>query len=200
MEGRIMYRIAPEKGISDKVYNLVKIRAYSFHCTTGITYNELISEGLYIYSRALLSYNPDKGVKFTTYLYGCLNRELIQFCTKWRRQLPALPMSDILEHLKHENPGKKHYDLLELRIPAGYDQEYEYKEMLSKLSPEAQGIALLLEECADEIVKEHGDAVKDPHSVKHLRGSLARYLRKLGWKHCNINRAFGELRKVAIAI
>lgn len=174
-----MIRSATEKGIADRAYRLVKIRAYSFHRTTGVPLDELESEGLLCYVLCLASYKSGKGVKFTTYLYSCLNNHLATFCHRWQKQLIAMTWDG------------------EIFPDAGYDSGMEgitiYRESLSLLSAEAQGVAMVLEKCADEIVKSMRSRVKNPHSPKHLKGTLRRFLGKLGWKESTINRAFSEL-------
>jgi len=58
--------------------NLVKKIAWSFHQTTGIEFNELLSEAYVAYCEAMKSYNPKRS-RITTHLWHCITSHLINF-------------------------------------------------------------------------------------------------------------------------
>lgn len=67
--------------------NLVYHRAWSFHKTTGIDLQDLISEASLAYVEAERTWDEDEAVKFTTYAYGVINAALIKYCKqihKWK--------------------------------------------------------------------------------------------------------------------
>ena len=58
----------------------------------NIPFNELLSEAHHIFCKALKSYDPNRDVKFSTYLYKLLNNQLNTFCKQWiKRGYYSLP-------------------------------------------------------------------------------------------------------------
>jgi len=180
-----MIRSTEGKGISENIYSLVKARAYSFYITTGIPLDELESEGLLVYSICLSKWKPGNGVKFTTFLYQCLTNNYIKFCEEWRHQLPAMLID---------------YELPEIAYRESMERRLMFKQMIKSLSPEAQGVVALLEECADDILAMGDRDAKDPHAPKRLVGALRRFLKSIGWRAWVIDKTFKELRDCAATI
>jgi hypothetical protein len=169
-------------GISDYCYKIIQKKSWQFSIKTGIPQDQLESEGLLEYVLCLKKYKAENGNLFITFFYRCLENRLIDYTTEWYRQLPAFTWDS--ETMPF--PEIAHNDNTERR--------YALKEMLAKLSPSAQGIAMLLDTCANEIIEDVDKlTVKNPHCSKHLKGALRRFLIKLGWEQCIINKAFTEL-------
>lgn len=59
--------------------NLIYERAWSFHRTTGIDLNELISEATLAYLEAERNFDERVGIKFTTMAYKAININLIKY-------------------------------------------------------------------------------------------------------------------------
>ena len=55
---------------------LLRKIAWSFHHTTGLEWDELFAEASLYYTQAMESYDPDKGVKFTTHLWNVVCNSL----------------------------------------------------------------------------------------------------------------------------
>lgn len=174
-----MVRTTSEKGIAPQARKLIEIRAYSFFASTGVPVDELIDEGMLVYALCLTKWTPSLGTKFTTYLFEALNNGLANFCDAWWKQLPAALWD-----------GE---ELPDWGTMPDTEEGLIFKELIASLSPEAQGVALILEQCADDLLKKMGDKVKDPHSPKHIKGALKRYLLDLGWHPKKIDRTFKEL-------
>ena len=65
--------------------NLIRKIAWSFHKTTGVDFQELVSEGITCYYESLQTYRPDKGLCKSTYIYHCVTKNLINFCKSEQR-------------------------------------------------------------------------------------------------------------------
>lgn len=53
--------------------------AWSFQKTTGLDFQELHSEAQLAYCEAVNSFNSDKGVKLSTWIYTCIQHHLINY-------------------------------------------------------------------------------------------------------------------------
>jgi DNA-directed RNA polymerase specialized sigma subunit len=65
--------------------NLIRQRAWSFHKSTGIDWEELFSEACLAYSEALFNYDSKRG-RITTYVYHCINSHLINYIRELQRK------------------------------------------------------------------------------------------------------------------
>lgn len=177
-----------EQDTSDICYRYIEQVAWYYSNVTKVPQEELESEGLLEYVLCLTKYDPNRHTKFTTFFYSCLLNHFKDYSMTWYKQLPAMLWEPIKTYDGEEVP------LPEIACDDMTDRIYSFRQMLSKLSPPAQGVALILEECADEIVSNvDAQTVKNPHSPKHLKGALRRFLLKLGWKENVIDKAFTEL-------
>ncbi len=62
-----------------KNMNLINKMAWSFNATTGIDFEELKSEAVLAYYEAMTKFNPEMGVKETTFAYHCMKNHLRAF-------------------------------------------------------------------------------------------------------------------------
>ncbi len=60
--------------------NLIRKMAWSFHSTTGISYDELFSESALAYYEAKEKYTPEMKTKLTTWAFMIIKNRLINFC------------------------------------------------------------------------------------------------------------------------
>jgi len=75
---------------------MIKKLAWSFHNSTGIDYKELYSEANLAYCEALLSYNPAKGTKQSTYVFSTIKNALITFVKNEKKHYTPTSIEDIL--------------------------------------------------------------------------------------------------------
>lgn len=195
-----MKRTAEEIGINEKIMGLIKLRAYSFNRSTGVPIDELTSEGMLIYVECLSRYREDneEGASFYSYLFTMLTSRFINFTKTYYKQVPCfytelsnfdhVPDSDEYEGEYTNKPHIlfPHIDEIAYRL-------IELRQELAKLSPEAQGVVALLENCANELIAMQNVRTKNPHDKRNIVGPLKRMLRNMGWKTSAINRTFNEL-------
>lgn len=67
--------------IAEKDYPLVKHLAKKLQ-NPNVPYEELISAGIVGYAKALNSFNKNKGAKFSTYAFNCIQNEMLFFMRK----------------------------------------------------------------------------------------------------------------------
>ena len=81
----ILQLTAQEKNkMAEENFNLIHYVANSFK-TTGIPYDELVGVGTVGYTKALNSYNTEKGAKFSTYAVYCIKNEILHFLRKEKK-------------------------------------------------------------------------------------------------------------------
>lgn len=97
--------------------------AWSFHKTTGYDVQELFSEATLAYVEAEMTYNPDSGIKFTTYAYRVVMNKVVDFLRKelkhgrtveitediqiWTVDLYAFDNEDFMTHINSWTPDLK---------------------------------------------------------------------------------------------
>ena len=177
-ENEMKQRKLYNKSIEEESFAIVKARAFSFS-RSGVPQDELESEGLVVYAICLLKYKQNSKTKFTTFLYGCLNNHFSRYVDTYRKQLPAMFW------FEDQLPDVPYYENTERQLI--------FKQEITKLSPEAQGIISILEECADEIIILNSSSIKEPHAQRNLIGTLKKFLTMLGWQKKTIEKTFNEL-------
>lgn len=66
-----------------KHIGLIKKIAWSFHCTTGIDFNDLVSEGILAYHESFEQWDPSgKRGQFSTFIYNCIKNHLTNYCKR----------------------------------------------------------------------------------------------------------------------
>ncbi len=69
---------AEYKAVERMLYKL----SHSFHNTTGIELNELLSEATVLYYESKKTFDPEKGMKFTSWAYRIIYNGLCDFCRR----------------------------------------------------------------------------------------------------------------------
>lgn len=131
--------------------NLIRSIAWSFHRSSGVDIDELISEGIHAYCEAKLRWDPDQNAKFSTWAYFCITTTLITFVKLEKRQV-LVDMEYMFSNM-HSNPTA-------------------WFEFLDALPQECQQLAKIVLEEKEELAGLSG---------KFARGDLSRILRKRGW-------------------
>lgn len=65
--------------------NLINERAWSFHNTTGIDFDELQAQATLAYLEAISAFDNNKRVKLTTFAYEVITNNLISFCKMYKQ-------------------------------------------------------------------------------------------------------------------
>lgn len=59
--------------------DMIRAIAWSFYRTTGFDQKELFAQGCLIYCEAVLSFDPERDTKLSTYAYRSIHNQLIHF-------------------------------------------------------------------------------------------------------------------------
>jgi RNA polymerase sigma factor (sigma-70 family) len=162
-----------ESGIKD--INLIRAMAHSFHRTTGVDLEELLSEATIAYLEALRKWNPQKGGSPSTLAVYYIRGRLSHFTRKDRRARRALsPLEQLVEVQDEE--GKSRPDIMT-----------EFKDRLARLSPDSREVCNMI--------------FTAPHRYRHSaprfsRGQLNRDLREAGWIWSRIWKTSQEIKEV----
>ncbi len=166
-----------ETGVRDyrDVEKLVEVMSYRWSQRTGIPMDECRSAAHLAYVEADRNYNPERGVKFSTYLYRAISFRLVSLTEKRTKErsravVKTLPIEEL--------------DLAEARP--------------SRLSN-------LLQDLGDDariIFHAITDGVSELASLGQVKGRqskllvISEYLQKLGWGSSRIDKGFAEIREV----
>ncbi len=139
--------------------------AWSFARSTRMDFDDLFQEGCIALLEAEEKFDPDRGVRFSTFAYWAIKNHILNYINREKKKT-LLPLDD--EQLPADS-GKK--------------QEGEFLTRLeSHLSADEFEICQRLLDLPLE-------------TISAPRGIVARSLRKEGWKHARIWRAFAETKK-----
>lgn len=146
--------------------NLIYERAWSFHRTTGINFDDLVSVADQAYAEKEKEFNPDYGVKFTTFMYKALTNKLTDYC----RELKSVPVYCHEEILQNQS-CQPDFDRILGKVP----------EINPKLNPDVKELIKVILDNQNEFKEQQ----------KENRGILRRILRqKYGWAHGKISATF----------
>jgi len=152
--------------------------ASSFHRTTGLDYDDLIAQGNLLFCKARQAYQPNRNVKFSTFLYRYLINGLNLYVKEQRKHY---------KNRRYKEDSDKHpwtqlpYAKLEKTITLRYN--------LSLLSKEAQVVVSAIINSPLEIWELLD--LKKPFAMKK---KLYNELRVNGWHQYTIRRVFNEIK------
>ena len=149
--------------------NLIRKVAWSVARTTGLEFEDLLSEGCVIYLQAEKRFDPTKDVCFSTFMFKVLQYDLDIYATKQR---------------KHFNIGE------EIDQPVSPDifEKISFKEVITKnLSEEAKEVISIIYKNPAEFI------LPKP---KHSRTRVKDKLREMGWSWKTIWSSFNEISEV----
>lgn len=156
--------------------------AWSFHRTTGLPFEDLLSATYECFVRATKSYNPEKS-QFTTYLHIACRNNLINYChsayqmTEHNRA-PNTPFLWEASHLLSEQ--------VDYRDP---EKICIMRETLRTLPEEAKMIAKM-------VLESPSDFLACGDRPKLARGAVKDKLREMGWSWSKIWQGFKDLKYV----
>lgn len=153
-------------------HKMICDRAWSFHSSTGIEFDELISVSNYLFMKAFNSWDKSKS-SFSTYLFICLNNGLIMFIKK-NSNLVELEDAHLIE-----SPYREHYPDIALMA----------KDALNELSEEARFVVNILLSTPAEIL-----SIIGTEPPKMIRGKIRDHLKEQGWASPAIWRVFKEIK------
>lgn len=157
--------------------NLIRKRAFHYHKTSSIPFEECEAEGNLIFCKAVSLYDEERA-KFSTFLYMRLNQGFIQFIQKWNLQLPKY----------YERLEQVENTLQYASEEGGWIEDFWIK--VSALSEESEMVVICILESSEDLF--NAIQTKPP---KMVRGVLIKYLReKKGWSWPKIWRVFREIK------
>jgi hypothetical protein len=150
---------------------LIKKISWSWHRTTGIDLETLISEANVVFVECLANYDSTKR-KFSTHLWSCIGNKF----------------NDLVEH-KNRNKYdgvKTNIEFEPLATPAGQEKRCILANIVKSLSDEAQQIVSIVLEAPADLLH----MLPKPELSK---SQLTKYLRLKGWKIPAIDKAYVEI-------
>ena len=150
----------------DLNHNLIRSIAWSFHRTTGIELEELISEATIAYLEALKTYRKSKKTKLSTWAYLIMRNHLIAF---YKKSLQP-----------------REWELLPETPPDPF-HSYSVKEQLEQMGGCAKQICEMIFKAPEEFLC---------HPPKMARGKIRQKLRKQGWSYPNIWAGIREVKEM----
>ena len=144
---------------------------------SDVDFDDLIGEGNLAFAEAQRKFEPDRGVKFSTYLYQAVNNKMNTFVTSSSAIVQKEdPINE--EDFRGNRISPERYSIL--------------KQWAGTLSKESQFILkIVLIETPVEIIEWTKKEVYFPRmNIKYI----TRYLRGLGWKWDTIRNCLREIR------
>ena len=167
--------------------------AWSFHKTTGIPFEDLLSSAFMAFAHGVKTYDSSKG-SFSTYYFRVCQTRLIDNCADvkyWRdrksRQPHAASKEEITDPL--ENPMEVSLEdtkgervLVDTQNP---ERIVGFREAIRGMSKEARMVCRIIFEAPQEFLV---------HAPKLSRGKVKEELRKQGWSWSQIWNSFREIK------
>lgn len=167
----------PHEDLFKKHERLIHKRAWDFYHSTGVPYEELLSEGYLCFCMTARKYRPEKGA-FSTFLWTCLTHSFSDFCSRWRnigRDEDLPPIVVCSEYSQCNNPSSS----------------LIFTQSLSTLSEEACHIVHLVINSPKEFLRD----LPSYTTPRAIRGGLFRHLRRKGWSWPRIWGGLRELKE-----
>ena len=156
-----------------EVRNLIRSLAKRFANSKGGDYEELYAEGCFQFVRLYEKYDPDRGVKLSTWLHKVLWR---RFCSLYRGE-------------RRRQPGER---VPEEELVARRNGSVKVRRTLEGLGPKAVEVLDVVLCPPPDVALEHRRAVRAPHGY---RRALKELLVGLGWTPEEIMKAFNEIAR-----
>jgi DNA-directed RNA polymerase specialized sigma24 family protein len=149
----------------------------SFHQTTGIEFRELNAEANLAYCEAIISYNPNKGSKLSTWVYICVKNALLRFIAEEKKQQVTTSIEFYLT--EEDNDSGYIPDALLTTDPEPWQtMEQEFRGLARKV--------------VDVVL----DTDNFEGSSKAMRGQVVEELRLQGWSWPTIWNGVREVKMV----
>lgn len=132
--------------------------------------SELLSLSDAIFMDAISRFDPSRGLKFSTFLYSKLTKELRDFMRRYPRTQEDC-------EILLEDPRSRH------------DKRLEFMDALHGMSDEACEVIEL-------VIGIPGEILGTPGSPREARARLRGFLDAGGWSNRRITAAFNEIREV----
>lgn len=149
--------------------NLIRKQAWSFHRTTGIDLEELISVATLGMIYGIKRYNKDKNTKFSTYVYSLINSQLIDYC-KMEKRNRMLVLSEDLNSLCNQ---------------ICYQPEFDFRSFLQLLPQDLKTIVDMALSSEEFHIP-----------PKRMRGMIVQNLRALGWSWGRIWKGMKNIKSI----
>jgi len=187
--------------------NLIRKLAWTFAQKTNQEYEELFSEAALAYCEALQTFDPEAGVKATTYAWNCMKNHLINYCKK---EYQLTPIND--NRLSGQSPPLTSANFISEMVEEIIWHGYLYENNLYTTQPEStleEAIAEWPKDCqtltqlflaeAEELMLENPHFRRKYQSTpRKTRKRIRARLQKIEWEDARINQVFEDMQ-VAVA-
>lgn len=162
--------------------SLAQKLAWSFHKTTGLEFEEILSTAYLAFTYAKMSFDPTKG-SFSTYLYYTIMSNVIDHCKqKHDPTHDGKPRDNANNKSNLWEAGFLLSELIDYRDP---EKMYLFKEALNNMSNEAKSICSMVLDSPTDFID---------NRPKLARGKVYRKLREVGWSWPKIWKGFKEIK------
>ena len=142
--------------------------AWSFHRTTGIELEELVSEGFLAICECECEYRAGEGAERNTFLHRCIT-------------------SHLRNYIKKNFPLRAQLDEVECASESvSVEDQVSFKQELERLSPSAKQIAKMIFESPADWLE---------YRPKMAQGAIRDTLRAMGWKYERIWNSMREVKQ-----
>ena len=162
---------------------LIISKAFRFAKAYGLDYDDTLSQAHLIFCEAYQSFDKNKGTKFITYLYNCLNYDL--------------------KHYRDRVLTCREFELKCYRTPDRIDKQSQYFERivsladaLDRMSKEAKEVVALVFESPAELLELNDRSDNTIWAQRVTKKLLFKYFtRKKGWTSKKTFDTFTEIRR-----
>tara|TARA_R110000765_G_scaffold361566_2_gene451752 strand:- start:189 stop:737 length:549 start_codon:yes stop_codon:yes gene_type:complete len=148
---------------------------HQFHGRYNIPFDELCSEGRYLFMMAFRGFDPERGAKFSTWFYFVLHRQLTTYCHRQYR------------HLTKEVAWDEQGDNAEVSVPVN-----QLMGLIEFVGQDAAEVVKLIQQSPVEIITR---LLWEGRTSHHgFRLTLISYLIDMGWSRARVDNTFAEIK------
>jgi len=153
---------------------LVYERAWAFHNTTGINFDDLVDEATMAYVEGMCVFDNSYGVKETTFVYKIITNKLIDYCRRMKLE-KTIHFDNIAE-------------AAEFSFEPNFDRVLDKKPILDAFQPHIRELI--------QIILDNAELFNNESKRNRNRGVLKEILRQKGWEHSKIQLSFMQIKSI----
>lgn len=164
--------------------NLIRKVAFNFTSKTNIEFADLFQEAALAYYESVKKFNPEKGVKFTTFAYQNMHNHLINICKGYQ------PMPNKKRRGYGTNSNHEIIYLDDILYTPIFENDEPIEEKIENWPEKLKELVNMILENPEKYLGETPNFKRKGGTKTRIRQELQRK----GWYHREINNAFKELK------